>query len=146
MNELARFDPLKAGFPSLLADSAFDIMPTLFRPLTRAAAWVGPRMDVVEDENAYYLAVELPGIGKDSIQVGVYENSVTISAEAKQEQEAGQERNWLLRERSFGKFQRNLTLPEDVEEDASEARYVDGVLYLTLKKKRASRIKRLTVN
>jgi HSP20 family protein len=102
-------------------------------------------MDVLETDKAYQLAIELPGIPKEAIQVDVYENSVTISAEAnapKQEEGA----NWLLRERSFGKFSRSIALPEAVDEGSSEARYVDGVLYLTLQKKRASEVKRLTVN
>jgi HSP20 family protein len=54
--------------------------------------------------------------------------------------------NWLLRERNFGKFARNLRLPEAVDHDSSQARYADGVLYLTLQKKRASQVKRLAIH
>ena len=54
--------------------------------------------------------------------------------------------NWLLRERRYGKISRNIQLPEAVDDNASEAKYVDGVLYLTLQKKRASQVKRLTVH
>ena len=52
----------------------------------------------------------------------------------------------LLRERSCGRFSRNITLPEPVDEASSEARYTDSVLYLTLQKKRASQAKRITVH
>ena len=62
-------------------------------------AWTGPKLDVAETENAYELAIDLPGVPKEAIQVGVYENTVTIGAEVAQPK-AEEERNWLLRERS----------------------------------------------
>lgn len=143
MNELARWDPFKSVVP--LGESLFDVVPTLFRPVARASAWTGARMDVAENDKSYQLAIELPGIPKDSIQVSVYENAVTISGEAAAPQEQDGH-NWLLRERSYGKTTRNIQLPEAVDDTASEAKYVDGVLYLTLQKKRASQVKRLTVH
>jgi HSP20 family protein len=142
MNELARWDPFKSVVP--FGDSLFDVVPTLLRPATRAA-WSGARMDVAENDKSYQLAIELPGMPKDSIQVSVYENTVSISGEAAAPQ-AADGHNWLLRERSYGKLTRNIQLPEAVDDSASEAKYVDGVLYLTLQKKRASQVKRLTVN
>jgi HSP20 family protein len=143
MNELARWDPFKSVVP--FGESLFDVVPTLFRPVANAAAWTGARMDVAENEKSYQLAIELPGIPKDSIQVSVYENTVTIAGEpAAPREENGH--TWLLRERSYGKMTRNIQLPEAVDDTASEAKYVDGVLYLTLQKKRASQIKRLTIH
>jgi len=53
---------------------------------------------------------------------------------------------WLLRERTYGKFSRSISLPEPVDDTASEARFTDGVLYLTLKKKSASQTKRLAIH
>ncbi|MBW8837968.1 MAG: Hsp20/alpha crystallin family protein, partial [Burkholderia sp.] len=96
-------------------------------------------------DSAYQLAVELPGVQKDAIQVGVYENTVTIGAELPARENDAQTQ-WLLRERSFGKFSRSIALPEAVDDQASEARYADGVLTLTLRKKSASQTKRLTIH
>ena len=143
MNELARWEPFKAVDP--LRDSLFDIVPSFFRAVAQPAAWQGPRMDVTETETGYQLAVELAGIPKDAIQVSVYENTVTISAETPAVQEA-EGQTWLLRERSHGKLVRNIQLPEAVDDSASEAKYANGVLYLSLQKKRASQVKRLTVH
>lgn len=143
MNELARWDPFKSVVP--FGESLFDVVPSLLRPVSRASAWSSGRMDVTENEKTYQLAIELPGIPKESIQVSVYENTVAIAGEAAAPQEQDGH-NWLLRERSYGKLTRNIQLPEAVDDNASEARYVDGVLYLTLQKKRASQIKRLTVH
>ena len=124
--------------------SLFDIAPTFFRPVRQA--WAGPRMDVNETESAYELAIELPGVKKEAIQVGVYESTVTITAETTEEKPTGEEQNWLLRERSFGKFSRSIALPEAVDDGSSQARYSDGVLYLTLHKKRATQVKRLAIH
>jgi len=143
MNELVRWDPFKAALP--FESSMFDIVPALLRPAARAG-WGGPAMDVDETESAYQLAIELPGVTKEAIQVGIYENTVTIGAEHAAPTAEGEESNWLLRERSFGKFSRQITLPEMVDDATAEARYADGVLYLTLPKKRASQVKRLTVH
>ena len=52
----------------------------------------------------------------------------------------------LRRVRWFGKFSRQIALPEALDDAAAEARYADGVLYLTLPKKRASQVKRLTIH
>ena len=131
MNELVRWDPFKAVLP-------------LLEPVARQA-WAAPRMDVSETENAYQLAIEIPGVTKEAIQVSVYENTVTVSAELTEEK-SEEERDWLLRERSLRRFSRNLALPEAVDADSAQARYTDGVLYLTLQKTRASRVKRLPIH
>jgi HSP20 family protein len=138
MNELVRWDPFRAVSP--LEESLFAT-PSLLRRMTST----GPRMDVVQNESAYQLAIEIPGVRKDAIEVSVHDNTVTISAELPAPQEAdGVE--WLLRERSFGKFSRSIALPEAVDDEASEARYADGVLMLTLKKRSAGQTRRLTIH
>jgi len=138
MNELARWDPFQ--------ESPFGLIPALFQPVASRFATSGPRMDVAELGDAYQLAVELPGVRKEAIQVNVYKNSVTIAAEAAEEKPEGEEPNWLLRERTFGKLSRSITLPEELDDAGSQAKYADGVLTLTLKKQRASQTRRLTVH
>jgi HSP20 family protein len=143
MNELVRWNPFKALAP--FEESAFNVLPALFQPVGRPSAWSSSRMDVAESDGAYHLAVELPGLKKEQIQISLHENSITISAElaAEAEQEGT---TWLLRERAFGRFSRTLTLPEAVDDEASEARYVDGVLYLTLKQKSVTQAKRINIH
>jgi len=138
MNELVRWDPFQ--------ESPFGLIPALFQPVAARSAFGGPRMDVADSGDAYQLAVELPGVRKEAIQVNVYRNSVTIGAELSEEKQEGGEVNWLLRERTFGKFSRSIALPEELDDSASQARYADGVLTLTLKKQRASQTRRLAVH
>ncbi|MBW8838083.1 MAG: Hsp20/alpha crystallin family protein [Betaproteobacteria bacterium] len=142
MNELVRWDPFKAVAP--FEDSFFAI-PSLFRPFGRALS-TGPRLDVSENDTSYRLAIELAGVKKEAIQVSVQENTVTINAELADEAQNGEDVQWLLRERAVGKFSRSISLPEAVDDEASEARFTDGVLYLTLKKKSVSQTKRLTIH
>ena len=67
MNELARWDPFKSVVP--FGESLFDVVvPSLLRTPGRSP-WTGTRMDVAENDRSYQLAIELPGIPKDSIQV-----------------------------------------------------------------------------
>ena len=142
MNELVRWDPFKTVAP--FEDSLFAI-PSLFRPFT-ARTVGGPRMDVAENDTSYILAIELAGVKKDAIQVSVYDNTVTIAAEVPEEAQNGNDVQWLLRERTYGRFSRSISLPEPVDDTASQARFTDGVLYLTLKKKSASQTKRLAIH
>ena len=138
MANIASWDPL--------GDSVFDMFPALLRPVLRGATESSPRMDIAEGDTAYRMSVELPGVDRDAIQVSIYQNNVTINADIREEKMAGQEDSWLLKERTFGKMTRTVTLPEAIDDTAAEAKHEDGVLYLTLPKKRASEVKRLTIH
>lgn len=138
MADIARWDPFD--------DSPFDVFPALFGTPARRGSTAWPRMDISETQDEYHLSVDMPGVRKDSIQVSVYADTVTIKAENREEKTAGEESNWLLKERSFGPVARSIKLPEAVDEAKAQARHADGVLYLTLPKKRSSAMKRLTVH
>jgi HSP20 family protein len=138
MANISRWDPFEDGF--------FNIFPAVMGSAARRQADRQMPVDVVETDNTYEMSMELPGVAKDGIQVSIYDNRVSISAESREERDAGDKSSWLLRERSFGKFARTLTLPEAVDENAANARHVDGVLYLTLPKKAANNVKRLTIH
>ena len=134
MANVTRWDPFE--------DNLDDLFRGVFlRPmrLEQAQDPVRVRMDVKEDDKAYVVHAEIPGVKKEAIQVSVYENTVTVSAQAAAPEDEGAQ--WLLRERGYGRFSRTIALPEAVDDEASQARYSDGVLTLTLKKKSASRQK-----
>lgn len=110
------------------------------------------RVDVAESDTAYTLHAELPGVKKDDIKISIDGDQVAISAETaaqKEEEKAvkdGERATRLLRtERYSGKYYRAFALGIAVDEDATSARYVDGVLELTLPKKLAAAAKRITI-
>jgi HSP20 family protein len=138
MANIARWDPFD--------DSLFDMLPAFFgRPGPGRSAEPALRLDLAETDQDYRVSVDLPGIPKDSIQVSIDRNNITIGAERRDEKSVDDRSEWLLRERFTGKLNRTLALPQPVDEGRAEARHVDGVLYLTLPKQ-AGASKRLTVH
>lgn len=103
------------------------------------------RADIAENDKAYTLHAELPGVKKEDIQISVDGDQVSISAEAKREREVKDGERLLRTERYTGKFYRAFALGTAIDEDTVSARYVDGVLELTLPKKAAAAAKRITV-
>ncbi len=136
-----RFDPI-----SDLVDDIFKGF--LVRPLAYegAARDVLPRVkvDVAEQNGAYKVTAELPGVKKDDIHVAIDGPQVTLEAEVKQEKDTKDERV-LHTERVFGKVTRSFTLPQEVDESKAEAKFRDGVLELTLPKKQAAARKQISI-
>ena len=102
------------------------------------------RMDVYETENAYRVVADLPGIRKEDVNITIDGAEVSIVAEAKREQTVGNGEKALLSERFAGKWYRSFTLGHEIDDANAQARYVDGVLELTLPKSANSMPKKLT--
>ncbi len=105
-------------------------------PLGRYEAGFGfaaPAVDVVEDDKAFRITAELPGLGEKDIDITISGDMLTIKGEKREEKEE-KGRNYYVSERRFGSFQRSFTLPEGVDRDKIEAKFQNGVLTLTLPK------------
>jgi HSP20 family protein len=130
------------------ADTGFDeLFRGFFRPVRsdKTAAPAPVRIDVAETDDAYTVRAEIPGVKKEDIHVAIEGNQVTISAEVKREAETKDGERVLRSERYYGAVYRSFTLPTELNEDASEAKYENGVLALTLAKKPAVAGRKLTV-
>jgi HSP20 family protein len=142
MANITRFDP----FNDLVDDlfKGFFVRPVAYEGRTGEAL---PRMkvDVAEDNGAYAVTAELPGVKKEDIQVTIDGSQVTLAAEVKREKEVTQDERVLHTERVFGKVSRSFTLPLEVDEAKAEAKFRDGVLELTLPKKAAAARKQVTI-
>jgi len=103
------------------------------------------KIDVKEGDKAYTVHAEIPGVKKEDIHVSIDGNQVSISAEVKNEKEVKEGEKVLRSERYYGKVSRSFTLGNDVDESASQGRYDNGVLELTLPKKAASKAKQLEI-
>ena len=142
MTTVTRFDPFN------------DLVDDLFKGfLVRPVAYEGrgaealPRMkvDVAEQNGAYTVTAELPGVKKEDIQVTIDGSQVTLAAEVKREKEASQDERVLHTERVYGKVSRSFTLPQEVDEASAEAKFRDGVLELKLPKKAAAQRKQISI-
>lgn len=93
-----------------------------------------PAMDVAETDTGYTLSFDLPGMAKNHVTVSVDGRSVSVEASAGDDAVADASRV-IYRERRVPRFARTVTLPTEVDHAASQARFENGVLTLTLVKK-----------
>ena len=118
----------------------------LVRPLSFATESTSQfPLDVSENEIAYRVRADLPGVRKADIAVSVEGSTVTISTEVRADGEKQGADRVLRAERYVGKLARTFSLAQEIEEGGAEARYVDGVLELLLPKKTAAARKRIVV-
>ena len=106
-----------------------------------------PEADVVETEKEIEVHLEMPGMKSDQIDISLENNILSISGEKRQERTEGDEGNrWHLTERRYGQFSRSFVLPRDVDPDAIEARFEDGVLRVVIPKSEKARRRRIDIN
>ena len=138
--------PLTRG--SLLDEFFKEVAPGFFiKPLhgdpVPSASQI--KIDVSENDQAFSVRAEIPGVNKQDIHVSVDGSIVTLSAEIRQH-DAEREGEKLLRsERYYGSVSRSFQLPAEVDEAQSKARYENGILLLSLPKKVSNSPQRLTV-
>lgn len=139
MANILRYNPADDTFDDLFR--GFFMRPVRFD--TPQAVQI--KLDVSEDDKAFTVHAEIPGVKKDDIKVSIEGSQVAISAEVKNEKEVKEGDRVLRSERYFGQVSRAFTLGQDVDEATAEAAYKDGVLVLTLPKRAASSTRNLTI-
>jgi len=92
------------------------------------------KLDVSEDDKAYQIKADVPGVKKEDIKVKVDGNRVSIGAEVRADEESKSGKTVISSERASSQY-RVFTLPQEVDAEKAEAKYQDGVLELTLPKK-----------
>ena len=137
-SSLARFDPF-GDIDDLFR--GFFVRPALLEGQPQMQI----KMDLKEDDKAYTVHADIPGVKKEDIQVSIDGNRVSISAESKMEKEEKEGEKVLRSERYCGKVARSFTLPHDVDEAQAQAKYSDGVLELTLPKKADTATRKLEI-
>ncbi len=92
-----------------------------------------PNLDIKENENHYTISAEIPGVAREDVNIEVNGNILTVRGEKQQEQKEERE-NYHCIERSYGSFERVLTLPRDANPDNIDASFKDGVLTINIKR------------
>ena len=139
MANITRYNPFDELFNEF--GKGFWVKPLAFPACTEMSI----KVDVKEDDKAYTVRADIPGVKKEDIQVDVDGSVVSVKAEAKQEKEEKKGEKVIYSERSYGMVSRSFTLPAEVDEKGAKAEYKDGVLTLTLPKKANGGGKRITV-
>ncbi|HYM30916.1 MAG TPA: Hsp20/alpha crystallin family protein [Candidatus Cybelea sp.] len=117
------------GFPSFRR--MFDVEPFWRSETTFGAAL--PAVDITEDDKAYKIAVEVPGMSEKEIDIAVTGDTISVKGEKRQEHEE-KGKNRYVSERSYGAFQRSFELPDGIDRDKIAASLANGVLTVTLPK------------
>ena len=102
-----------------------------------------PAVNIKEDNDKYTVCLAAPGLKKEDFKINVEENVLTISSE-KEESKEQKEDNYSRREYSYSAFTRSFSLPDDVKQEAIDARYENGELRLTLPRKEEAKKAMLT--
>lgn len=95
------------------------------------AMW--PSLDVEETDQAYTITAELPGMDPKDVHLDLKDNALTLSGEKRSERHEG-DGGRRYSERSFGRFERTVPFPAEIDADKVEARCDNGVLTITLPK------------
>lgn len=92
-----------------------------------------PHVDSSEDDKAYEIAIELPGVDEKDVTLSIDSGTLTVRGEKKSEREE-KKKEFHLTERSYGMFERSFGIPDNVDEAAITADFDKGVLTVTLPK------------
>lgn len=117
--------PSRMFFDDLLSDMSFENKM---------------KCDIYEKDDKYYIEMDVPGYSKKDIKIECNNGNITVKAEIKKEDE--ENKKYLHRERKiYGKMERTFHL-EDMDEDAINAEFNDGILKLEIPKKNEEENKR----
>jgi HSP20 family protein len=105
---------------------------------------VAPPTDIAEEDTAYRVVMEIPGIDPKNVEVNVAGQTLAVRATQQQDQEQ-KTRNYLLSERSFGLTQRQFRIPDDVDTGQISAEFRNGVLAVTLPKSQQAQQQRRNI-
>ena len=125
------FDRFDGGFRFPSMRRLFDVEP--FWRSETAFEFSAPAVDMTEDDKAYKITAELPGLDEKNIEVSLSGDQLTLKGEKQQEKEE-KNKNYYLSERSYGSFRRSFQLPAGVDQNKIGATFAKGVLTVTLPK------------
>lgn len=108
-----------------------------------AAVWM-PTVDISERKDAYLVAMELPGVGIDDVEITFQDGLMTIQGERHNTHNTSEEKAHRI-ERRYGPFLRSITMPHHVMADEIEASAQDGVLQILIPKAAEVHAKRIQV-
>ena len=139
MSNLRVFDPF-----------ASDVFDDFFRSFARPRGEIAPaapqlKIEVREDDQEFKVRAQVPGVNKEDIHVDINGDTVSITAEARQEKKEEKEGKVLRSEFSYGTATRAFSLGTAIDAARAAAKYDAGVLELTLPKKASAETRRVSV-
>jgi len=138
------FDDVFSAFDRPSLNSTF---PRRAEPAITPSSIFRPQVDVSGDEKQYEITLDVPGLSEDDLAIEVKGDVLTISGETEDKLEQ-KDKQYYRVERSYGAFQRTLSLPSDANADDIQAKLKDGVLTLTLPRSQPEQadVKRISIS
>jgi HSP20 family protein len=140
MKGLVRWDPLRMlkrlePFDELRSmhnemDRLFERFFGLEIPRRDASVWM-PSIESFVKDGKLVVRAEIPGVDPKDLDVSVTEHELIIKGERKHEKETKEE-NYAYREIAYGSFERHLPLPEGIKVDELKAKFMNGILEITV--------------
>jgi HSP20 family protein len=144
-NTLARWDPARE-----LEEMTDRLSRLVGRPAATGAEealvtadWA-PIVDIQETDKEYLVKAELPEVKKDDVKVTIKDGLLTLEGERRQEKEEKTKKFHRV-ERSYGKFVRAFSMPEDADDQQVHADFKEGVLNVHIAKSEALKAKAVEV-
>lgn len=104
-----------------------------------------PAVDVFDNDNSFFIQVELPGMEKKDIDIDVKDGVLTLKGERSVDTEK-KDTHYYCRERVFGKFHRSFRLPADINPEKVKADFKNGILKIEIPKPEIQKPKKITVH
>lgn len=112
------------GMPSLWAG-----VPAISKNLNEG--FLRPQVDITSNEKSYEVTIEIPGVDEKDVKLELTDQTLIVKGEKKQEKEE-KDKEFYRMERSYGSFQRVLTLPADIAKEDITATFKSGVLKVSI--------------
>ena len=99
------------------------------------------KCDIYEKDGIFYLEMDIPGFDKSDIDIQIDDNDyLTITAEKSSTNENTEDKNYIRKERTYGKYQRSFYVGE-IDKEAIDATFENGILKITMPKKKEEKVK-----
>ncbi len=122
-----------------------DFFPDTFMEGTKDMAGVwNPVVDIYDTQDTTVIKADLPGLKKEDITINIEGDVLTLTGERNHDEEVKKE-NYYRRERAYGLFKREFTLPSTVDHEKIKADFKDGVLKIEIPKPEEKKPKTITV-
>lgn len=140
--EIWRFGRMMAPIPEI--QNLRREMNRVFSGISQEVSQDFPAVNVWVGEHDAIVNAEIPGVEIEKIDISVIADSLTISG-SREPATLGEGESYYRQERDFGRFTRTLRLPFNVEADKVDARYENGVLFITLPRAEADKPKKVAI-
>ena len=150
MADLVRWEPfrdmmtLRDAMGQLFEESMVRRSPFGAWPFGRREEASMPAIDMYETEGDVMVKASLPGLKPEEVDITITGTALEIRGETKEETEE-KRGDYFYKERSYGAFQRSLTLPVEIKADEAEATFENGVLTLKMPKAEQAKAKQIKI-